>query len=245
MCRQEIEMIWTTLGRIAVLCLSFLFALGTSATAHEVSPMRVVLVPADGRGQATITVNNTRDDPLMVEMKTFVRVTEPDGAERLDETDDAFIVFPPQFQVPPRTSQAIRIQYVGPPATNQALSYVVQVAEVPVEMPGFSGVRFTYNFGVAVYVEPPRAVERLSVVSAQRSEEGLRVVVRNAGTRFGLLHLNRLIVTVGDQRLELAGDDLAERIENPLLPPGMDRIVEVRMPDLPTDGAVSAEVRAR
>lgn len=218
---------------------------GFGAAAHEVNPMRIVLVPVEGRSQSTITVNNTRDDPLMVEIKTFERVTEPDGAERLDEVDDAFIVFPPQFQVAPRTSQAIRIQYVGLPAVDQARSYVIQVAEVPAETPGFSGVRFTYNFGVAVYVEPPRAVERLSVVSADRSEEGLRVVIRNSGARFGLLHLNRLIVTVGDQRMELTGDDLAERIENPLLPPGMDRVVAVRMADLPAAGAVSAEVRAR
>lgn len=239
-------MTFTSLRRlVALLSILFVSLTAFGAAAHEVNPMRIVLVPVEGNSQATITVNNTRDDPLMVEIKTFVRVTEPHGAERLDEVDDAFIIFPPQFQVPPRTSQAIRIQYVGPPATNQARSYVVQVAEVPVETPGFSGVRFTYNFGVAVYVEPPRAIERLSVVSAERSGEGLRVVVRNSGTRFGLLHLNRLIVVVGGQRIELAGDDLAERIENPLLPPGMDRIVEVRLPDLPTEGAVSAEVRAR
>lgn len=239
-------MTWMIPGRLlGLLSLLLLSLLASDAAAHEVSPMRIILVPAEGRGQAVINVNNTRDDPLLIEMKTFVRVTEPDGAERLDEVDDAFIIFPPQFQVPARASQAIRIQYVGPPATDQALSYVVQVAEVPVETPGFSGVRFTYNFGVAVYVEPPRAVERLSVVSAERSEEGLRVVVRNSGSRFGLLHLSRLIVAVGDQRIDLSGDDLAERIENPLLPPGMDRIVEVRMPELPEDGEVSAEVRAR
>lgn len=231
--------------RLFLIGLTALTFMSTGATAHEVSPMRVILVPAEGGASSTLTINNTRDDPLLVEMKAFLRVTEPDGEERLEPADDAFIIFPPQVQMPPRTSQAIRIQYVGPPVTNHALSYVVQVAEVPVETPGFSGVRFTYNFGVAVYVEPSRAVEKLSVVSTERSADGLRLVVRNSGSRFGLLHLNRLILTIDDERMELSGDDLAERIDNPLLPPGMDRIFDIRMPDLTKTGDVSAEVRAR
>lgn len=233
-------------GRLfALFALSLALVAGGSAAAHEVNPMRIVLVPAEGRGQATITVNNTRDEPLLVEMNPLIRVTEPDGVERLEPSEDTFVIFPPQVRVPPRTSQAVRIQYVGPDASDTALSYVIQVAEVPVETPGFSGVRFTYNFGVAVYVEPPRAVERLSIVSAERSGDGLRLVVRNSGTRFGLLHLNRLLVTAGGQRLDLSGDDLAGRIENPLLPPGMDRIITVQMPELPENGEVSAEVRSR
>lgn len=229
----------------ALISMALTMAVAPLAQAHEVNPMRIVLVPAEGRTQATITVNNTRDEPLLVEMNTQLRVTDPDGAERLEDADGAFVIFPPQVQVPPRTSQAVRIQYLGPPVTDQALPYVIQVAEVPVETPGFSGVRFTYNFGVAVYVEPPRALERLSVVAAERNEDGLRLVVRNSGARFGLLQLNRLIVAAGDQRLEFSGDELADRIENPLLPPGMDRIIAVRMPELPSSGEITAEVRPR
>lgn len=237
---------WTVLGRVVPLLALCAFAVAAGRVwAHEVSPMRVSLVPAEGRSQATVTINNTRDEPLPVEIKTLIRHTSPDGAERLEEVTDVFIIFPPQVLVPARSSQAVRIQYVGPPVIDQSLAYVVEVVETPVETPGFTGVRFTYNFGVAVYVDPPRAVDRLSVVAAERSDEGLRVVVRNSGAKYGLLNLNRLIVTAGDQRFDLTADDLGGRIDNPLLPPGMDRVFDVRLPELAAEGPVSAEVRSR
>lgn len=230
----------------AVAFCALLFAMCAAVVAHayEVSPMRIFLVPAEGRNQATLTINNIRAEVLPVEIKVFRRDTAIDGTETLVETEDAFLVFPPQVQVAANSAQAIRIQYMGPADITQSVAYVVQVVEVPVTTEGFSGVRFTYNFGSAVYVEPPRAVERSTVMAATRDGDGLRLTVRNDGTKYGLLHQHRLIVEVGGRKVELTGDDLAGRIENPLLPPGMDREFRISVPELPADGAVSAELRA-
>ena len=236
----------TAMGRVLALLVLGLTAFAAVAVhAYEVSPMRIFLVPAEGRSQATISINNTRDEPLPVELKIFRRTTAEDGSETMEEADDAFIVFPPQVQVPANASQAIRLQYVGPAELTESTSYLVQVVEVPVSPEGFSGVRFTYNFGVAVYVEPPRAVERISVVSAERSEGRLRLTVRNSGNKHGLLHQHRLLVNAGGQQLDLTADDLANRIENPVLPPNMDRVFNIEMPELAGTGPISAELRSR
>lgn len=229
----------------AVFAALFVIFAGAIAYAYEVSPMRVILVPGEGRSQATITVNNTRDRPLPIEMRVLRRHVAADGTQTFTPADDDFIVFPPQIQVPNGQSQAIRFQYVGTPEISTSQAYVVQVTEVAVSPPGFSGINVTYNFGVAVYVEPPRAVERLTVVSAQVEGGRIRFQVRNDGTRWALLNDNALAVEAGGQRVELGRDQYSERIDNPLIPPNSTRSFEMPIPELSGSGAATIRLRSQ
>lgn len=227
----------------AVLALIVAAMLVSTAFAYEVGPLRIFLTPSNGRSQATITINNTRDVPLPVEILVLKRIVEPDGSESFVPAEEDFIVFPPQAEVPANRSQAVRIQYAGPPVEADSMAYVIKVSEVPVSPPGFSGVRFTYDFGVAVYVEPPRATAKLQVAEAVRDGDTLKLEVRNDGNKYTLLQDYRLILNAGAEPLELTAGSLAERVENPLLPPGMTRIFEIAVPELQGDGPVVAEIR--
>lgn len=205
--------------------------LGGIAEAYEVGPIRLVLVPNQGQRSASISINNTDATPLRVEIKALRRLVAEDGTQTFKPADDDFVIFPPQAEVAPGKSQSIRFQYIGPPVSDLSAAYVIQVVQLPVVDPAFSGVRFTYNFGVAVYLDPPRAKEKLELVSAERTATGLRLRVRNEGTSYGLLTNRRIVANSAGNPVNLDPAQLGARVSNPLVPPKSERLFEIAVPE--------------
>lgn len=85
------------------------------AIAYEVEPMRIILDLGSGRTSTVITINNTRDSDLPVEIVMKRRIVHPDGTQEFLPAEDDFSVFPPQALVPAGQSQAVRISYIGDP----------------------------------------------------------------------------------------------------------------------------------
>ncbi len=193
------------------------------AAAYEVSPLRIFLEPASGKRAATISVNNTRDDALFIEVKVFRRVVERDGNQTLVPDEDAFVVFPPQRRIEPRSSQAVRIQFAGALQESRSESFVVQITEVPVDETGFSGVRFTYNFGVAVYVDPPRGQPKLVTSGGVVRDGVLSFTVRNDGPAYGFTTGHALRMGSAGSTVTIEPAELAERVSMPIIPPYSER----------------------
>ena len=228
---------------IALLALAFALP-QVSFGGYEVTPMRMTLVPSQGQRGTSISVNNTDSQPLQVEIRVLRRSVEEDGTQNLHPADEDFTVFPPQVEILGGKSQSVRFQYIGPPIDDTSAAYVVQVVELPIAAPGFSGVRFTYNFGVAVYLDPPRATDKMRVVTAERYDNGIRLRIRNDGTRFGVVSLKRIVLETGGKKVELTPELLGVRIANPLVAPRSDRIFDIATPEL-ADVAVTSEVQVR
>ncbi|MFM7350407.1 MAG: molecular chaperone [Erythrobacter sp.] len=214
--RRPLRRIW-----IAVSVVLGLLVAG-AVQAYEVTPMRVFLQPANGQNSATITINNIRTEPLPVEIQVLRRVVKPDGEQVFEPAEEEFITFPPQVQIPAGQSQAIRVQYVGD-VGETAQAFVVQVTEVPVNKLEGTGIQFTYNFGVAVYVQPPRARARLAVSDAAVADGVLRFKVANSGNDYGFLTGQVLEYNLGGTRVTLTPDDVATLVANPIVPPGATR----------------------
>jgi len=233
------------LRRFAAFCaiLAALMVWCPVAHAYEVAPMRVFLSPEQGRNTATITINNIRDEELPVEILVKRRLIAEDGTQSFEPAEDDFLVFPPQVSIPAQRSQAVRLQFIGVPPTDIARAYVIEVAEVPVAKAGFSGVQFAYNFGVAVYVEPPKAAVKLNVVSAELSEEGLKLRVENAGNAYAVLSQFVLNIDVDGRTIRLTPEKVAEYISQPLMAPLTVREFVLPVPELPQAGTVRAEFR--
>lgn len=207
---------------LIVIAAALALALAAAVQAYEVTPMRVFLQPGSGQNSATITINNIRTEPLPVEIQVLRRVVKPDGEQVFEPAEEEFITFPPQVQIPARQSQAIRIQYVGD-LGETAQAFVVQVTEVPVNKLEGTGIQFTYNFGVAVYVQPPRARARLAVSDVVAGEGKLRFKIANSGNDYGFLTGQVLEYNVGGTRVTLTPDDVTALIANPIVPPGTTR----------------------
>lgn len=215
-----------------ILCTFFIVA---PLHAYEVSPMRVFLQPSRGQTSATIAVNNIRPDPLPIEVKILRRIVNPDGTQTFEPADDQFVVFPPQAQIAPTQSQAIRVQYIGA-VVAESEAYVVQITEVPVNVLDGSGIQFTYNFGVAVYVQPNRPRTRLTVQDPTISQGRLRFRISNGGNDFGFINGQTLEYRIGDRKVEIDRETLTTLVENPIIPPGGSREF-----DLPADGTTDGE----
>jgi fimbrial chaperone protein len=196
--------------------------LASPARAYEVTPMRIFLQPERGQTSATITINNVRDAALPVEILVLRRLVAPDGEQTFEPADEQFIVFPPQVQIEAGQSQAIRIQFAGN-LGNVAEAYVVQVTEVPVNRLEGTGIQFTYNFGVAVYLQPSRARARMSVTNPVISDGSLHFEVVNSGNDFGFLTGQGLEYRIGGKRVTISPDDLGELVSNPIVPPNSSR----------------------
>lgn len=208
--------LWVALAIVTAL------ALAGAVRAYEVTPMRVFLQPDRGQNSATITINNIREEALPVEIQVFRRVVAADGEQVFEPADEEFITFPPQVQIAAGQSQAIRIQYVGD-LGEVSEAFVVQVTEVPVNKLEGTGIQFTYNFGVAVYVQPPRARARLAVSEATATDGTLRFKVANSGNDYGFLTGQVLEYRVGAARVTLTPDELTTLVSNPIVPPGATR----------------------
>ncbi len=224
------------LGRVARRIAVVIAAMAMAAAAHayEVTPMRIFLQPERGQTSATITINNVREDPLPVEIEVFRRLVTPDGEQTFEPADDDFIVFPPQVQIAAGQSQAVRFQFAGTIGA-ESEAYVVQVTEVPVNRLAGTGIQFTYNFGVAVYLQPARARARLSVRNSVVTDGALRFDVVNSGNDFGFLTGQELQYRIGADRVTLTPDELGEIVSNPIVPPNA-----VRHFVIPLDEAVAA-----
>lgn len=215
--------LFINLPRILCVALTGLAALmAVPGNAYEVSPMRVFLQPSRGQTSTSITVSNTRAEDLMVEVNIFRRHVEPDGSQQFEPADDLFIVFPPQAQIASQKSQAIRVQFIGT-LGDASEAYVIQITEVPVNSLDGTGIQFTYNFGVAVYVEPDRAKARIGVTEPVMDEGSLKFSITNSGNAFGFINDQALEYKIGEQVFRIEQDTLNDLFQNPIIPPNSAR----------------------
>ncbi|GAD59582.1 molecular chaperone [Brevundimonas sp. BAL450] len=220
---------------VASLCLA------TTASAHEVTPMRVFLAPHAGQSSAVVTVANSRTDPLPFEVRVLRREVAADGSQTFSPAEEQFAVFPPQALVAPQQSQAIRFQYIGDPALAQSAAYVLQVKEVPVMPEGFSGVITVYDFGVAVYVQAANARADIAVSAVERNGDDIRFSIVNTGSDYGFLAQRSVTLSAGGEQRVLDPEVLAAQIENPILPPNSTRHFSLQVPGLPA-GTVAVDI---
>ncbi|WP_448659880.1 fimbrial biogenesis chaperone [Sphingomonas sp. CJ99] len=218
-----------------------MLAVGSTVWAMDVQPLRILLNPARGQVSGTISINNTRTEPLDYEILVERRIIEADGTQRFEPAEDDFIIFPPQGSVQPGQSQAARFQYLGPRDVTTTQGYVLRVKEVPVQRPEFSGVQFAYAFGVAVYVRPADARDTLTVQSVERTAEGVRLTVVNQGNDYALLADKRLRLSIGSEQRALVRQEFAQLVGLPLIAPNSSRILDLALPDLP-QGAPTAVI---
>ena len=235
--KQIIKSILGHPRRLIAACVMIIAAAGVAA-AYEVEPMRIIMDLGSGRTSSVITIRNTRDQDLPVEIVMKRRIVHPDGRQEFVVDEENFSVFPPLALIPAGETQAVRITYIGDPAIEDSQAYVAEVQEVPVQREDFTGVVFAYNFGVALYVRADEARANVSLDAVERTETGIAFSVTNAGTDFAMLGELELSVEAGGQSVSLSPEQVAELVENPIIPPHGSRDFHLAINDLP-DGPVN------
>jgi len=212
------------------------------ASAHEVRPMRAVLPP--GVFDTLITVTNTRDYTLPIEVVVQKRDVNPDGTQTLIPADDDFLVFPPQFLLEVGQSQAIRVEYIGDRALRESQAYIIDVQEVPVVPENFSGVVTVYNFGAALYLTAANARPQLQIENVRNEGSAVAFEVVNRGKDYGFLTQTGLSVLRGAEERRFGREALSELVENPIIPPNSARSFRVEH-GLEGDGPLTVSFLSR
>ncbi len=218
-----------------VLALSHAPGFSQDVQAHEVSPIRTILLVGQGQTSTSLSVRNTRDKDLPIEVVALRRDVAPDGTETLTPAEDAFRVFPPQFLLKPGDSQTLRIEYTGDRTIDQTVSYVIDVREIPVIPDGYTGVMTAYNFGAAVYVTPSNARPDLRVRNIAMQDGRLNFQVENRGRDYAVLTLNRVLMDYPTGTVEVAPSDFVDRLGNPMVPPRSVRTFTYTPPEGQTE----------
>ena len=245
-----------SLSRKLAARIAALFALlGFSAALYAMTVQPVVIdLTTGGRGMSQVlTVENTFDKPLPVEIRIEELGLTPDGVAATGRDPGELAVFPPQALIQPGQRQTFRVQYVGDPGLARSKHYYVTVAQLPVQLTeGQSNIQLLYNFQVLVSVAPDGAKPALAVTKAEvaATPEGApvaAVTVSNPSGAHGYLSRGRLRIVQYDAagkevfRKALSGPEIQQTIGYGLVGAGQTRrvIVPVELPQ--QGGRVEAE----
>jgi len=140
--------------KFVFMALSLLWSVMAAASPFQVTPMRLEL--ESGSKIGSVTVFNSGDKPLDVQVKAKAwSQDEQTGADKLEATSE-LIFFPKIFKVPAHGSQDIRVGYQGEVKGHER-SYRLFIRELPVKKPGLSGAQFVLQISMPVFIYPAGA----------------------------------------------------------------------------------------
>jgi len=165
----------------------------TVVHAMTVSPVSIDLTTSGKRNSQVVTIENKYTTPITLEILTQETVYTDEGVKGTGTQTEDLLVFPPQAQIAPGGTQAVRIQYVGEPNIAKSKHYFVTVAQLPVKMPeGESGVQLLYNFQIVAGVAMSGTKSNIQVTSAESymgndNKPYLMLVLKNDANTYGYL----------------------------------------------------------
>lgn len=221
---------------------------GSIAWAISVTPVIVDLQTQGRRTSEVITLVNSNDAPVTLEMRTQTASYANDGVNGTGTASDDIIAFPPQVIIPPGGSQAIRVQYVGDPDIAQGRHYLLTIAQLPVALPdtGQNTVQILYNFQAVIGVNPTGVQPNIAVQSSEVSTTGdgqprLVLTLTNDSGAYGYLSSGSLrVIQTDDAGQEVfsktwSGEEIVQEIGYGLVGAGQTRRIETPIV-LPTAG---------
>jgi fimbrial chaperone protein len=202
------------------------------ARAYQVSPMIYDLRPV-GQGSSTvIRVNNTNAQAITIEVVVEKRTFDQHGKESRTPADADFIVFPPQAVIQPGVTQALRVEYIGPPTIPESVMYTVTVKQVPITMPadGPSGVQFVFNFSTLANVVPLHAKSHVEVTSLTASDSGLVLTLTNSGNKYANLATSTVTLSGAGYTKALDVEIWRKALGSSWILPGAVRVITLPRP---------------
>lgn len=193
---------------ITIAAVSALFWTGVPpANAIDVTPMVQHITPSGANSAYRLSVKNTDDQPVTVEIQAFIMEVDEDGRRTLSEEVDDLAIFPPQSVIPPSREQVVQVRYVGAPDARPRM-YLVRVGQLPItfssEEDAASGaaVQVAFNVNTHVLLAPAGAKPALRVVATRTADNGdVLVTAENQGVGFASLREARYRLTAADGRV--------------------------------------------
>lgn len=225
----------------ALVAVAIAAAVSVATYAMVVQPVVIDLTTSGRAMSQVVTVENTFDKPLPVEMRVEGLDLTPDGVNATGKDPGDLSIFPPQTLIQPGQRQSFRVQYVGEPALARSKHYFLTAAQLPVQTNDIqSNVQLLYNFQILVSVSPDGVKPALSIASAEigKDAEGNPapvIAVANASAAHGYLSRGRVRVVQfapdGKEifRKEISGPELQQTLGYGLIGGGQTRRMTLPM----------------
>lgn len=188
----------------ALLLISALFSL--QASALQMNPLSVVLKPAGGGSKQSFKVTNESNKPIAVQFSVTTR-QQLNNKEIRKPADKDFMIYPPQTIIPARSTQKVRIEWLG--AGNipreQAYRLIAEQVYVSLDDKEQTGVKMLMKLVGALYVQPNGTKSNLQVKAVQQQGNKLAVTVANSGNRHQLMKFATLTLRNEARVLSLKG----------------------------------------
>ena len=240
--------------RSLALLFAFIFgAVSFPASAYDLQPIVIQLTPAGSGSSQTMTITNTHQVPIAIEVKAYKRDQRPDGTDQLTLDDEDLIIFPPQMVIPPGQSQNFKVQWVGDSAPERELAYRIVTAQLPIkfDVPEVDGRRadlsVNYRYEAALYIMPPgvEPVAELQSAKAVAGEDGttqIELEIASIGTRRAIIDEPLLeIKTPAGETHTLSGESILP-LERLNILPGNTRIIRLPAPSGVAPGPLTASL---
>lgn len=227
----------------SVLTTVFLLLTTFSANALQMNPLSLVLKPSGGGAKQSVTVTNESNQPIAVQVSVMTR-QQVNNKEVRRPADNDFNIYPPQMIIPPRSTQKVRVEWLGAGQLPREQTYrlIAEQVHVSLDAKEKSGVKMLMTLVGALYVQPNGMRSNLKVTSVKRHGNQLAVNVANSGNRHRLMRYATLILRNGGQTLSLKGKQIAGLEGNNVLGGATKRFL-VPLPKGFRDGPWQAQLK--
>ncbi len=221
----------------------FLLLTTFSANALQMNPLSLTLKPSGGGAKQSVTVSNTANEPIAVQFSVMTR-QQVNNKEIRKPADNDFMIYPPQMIIPPRSTQKVRVEWLGSGQLPREKAYrlIAEQVYVSLDKEKQTGVKMLMTLVGALYVQPNGMKSDLKVTTVKRHGNQLAVTVANSGNRHRLMKYATLNLRNGGQTLSLKGKQLIGLDGNNVLGGATKRFM-VPLPKGFRDGAWQAQLK--
>lgn len=187
-----------------LILLASLFSM--QAHALQMNPLSVVLKPSGGGAKQSFKVTNESNQPIAVQFSITTR-QQLNNKEIRHPADKDFMIYPPQTIIPARSTQKVRVEWLGAGklSREQAYRLIAEQVYVSLDDKEDTGVKMLMTLVGALYVQPSNTKSNLKVKAVQAQGNKLAVTVANSGSRHQLMRYATLILKNGGKVISLKG----------------------------------------
>lgn len=214
-----------------------------SVSALQMNPLSLVLKPSGGGSKQSVTISNESNKPIAVQLSVMTR-QQVNNKEIRKPADHEFNIYPPQMIIPARSTQKVRVEWLGAGQIPIEKSYrlIAEQVFVSLDEKEATGVKMLMTLVGALYIQPNGMKSNLSVTGVKRHGNQLAVTVTNSGNRHRLMNFATLTLNNGGQNIVLKDKQLLGLDGNNVLA-GATKRFTVPLPKGFQDGAWKASLR--
>lgn len=168
-----------TVIRLALVFILFVPIAGYAGS-FKVTPIKVYM---EGDSKVTaIHVVNEGEEKVTVQLEAMEWSQDANGVDQYVTTKD-LVIFPKIVSLVKGEDKIIRLGYQGRPAIDRERTYRVYVQELPIPVPGQTGVAMATRFGIPVFIRPAKVTQEQDIQAVRMTGQGLHITIHNTGTQ--------------------------------------------------------------